>query len=74
MIFTIPSTTPPGKYLVRVEQLYLSYGFNRTQFYVNCAQVEVVGPGGGKFRLRPTCWFYCLDVYSPILPGQPGPL
>ncbi|KAF2794919.1 lytic polysaccharide monooxygenase, partial [Melanomma pulvis-pyrius CBS 109.77] len=43
--FTIPSSTPPGKYLLRVEQWsYSPY----LQFYVNCAQIDLVGPGGGN--------------------------
>ncbi|KAI8635103.1 lytic polysaccharide monooxygenase [Xylariaceae sp. FL1651] len=45
--FTIPKTTPPGKYLVRVEHFNISPLFNSTQMFVNCAQVEVTGPGGG---------------------------
>jgi hypothetical protein len=45
--FTIPQTTPPGKYLVRVEHFNISPDYNGTQMYVNCAQVDVSGPGGG---------------------------
>ncbi|KAF1992825.1 lytic polysaccharide monooxygenase, partial [Amniculicola lignicola CBS 123094] len=47
MNFTIPGTTPPGMYLLRVEHLYVQSAFNSTQFYVACAQVNVQGPGGG---------------------------
>lgn len=48
MNFTIPKTTPPGKYLMRAEQMYmLSPGFNGTQFFIGCAHVEVLGEGGG---------------------------
>ncbi|KAF2121554.1 glycosyl hydrolase family 61-domain-containing protein [Lophiotrema nucula] len=47
MNFTIPPTTPPGKYLLRVEHLYVRPQYNNTQFYIACAQIEVMGPGGG---------------------------
>ncbi|KAF2189224.1 lytic polysaccharide monooxygenase [Zopfia rhizophila CBS 207.26] len=47
MNFTIPKTTPPGKYLLRVEHLYVQSTFNSTQFYISCAQINIVGPGGG---------------------------
>ncbi|KAJ4299453.1 hypothetical protein N0V90_004698 [Kalmusia sp. IMI 367209] len=45
--FTIPATTPPGKYLARVEHFFISSRYNETQQYINCAHIEVVGPGGG---------------------------
>lgn len=44
MNFTIPLSTPPGKYLLRIEHLYVRPWFNGTQFYVACAQVEIVQP------------------------------
>ncbi|KAF2677311.1 lytic polysaccharide monooxygenase, partial [Lentithecium fluviatile CBS 122367] len=43
---TVSMTTPPGQYLLRVEQIYPSLG-NESQFYVNCAQINIIGPGGG---------------------------
>jgi hypothetical protein len=46
--FHIPKTTPPGKYLLRMEFFYALSGFNQTQFYISCAHVNVVGPGGGQ--------------------------
>ncbi|KAF2835274.1 lytic polysaccharide monooxygenase [Patellaria atrata CBS 101060] len=46
--FTIPRKTPPGQYLLRVEQFWPRVMFNESQFYVSCAQIDVVGPGGGK--------------------------
>lgn len=59
MNFTIPRTTPPGKYLMRVEQLYpLSSRFNDTQFYIACAQLDIKGPGGGNASDWP------LDIYG----------
>jgi hypothetical protein len=45
--FTIPKTTPPGKYLLRMEQYWPLKPATSIQWYVNCAQVEVVGSGGG---------------------------
>ncbi|KAK3290382.1 glycosyl hydrolase family 61-domain-containing protein [Chaetomium fimeti] len=45
--FTIPETTPPGKYLMRIEQFMPTYDRNYTQWYVNCAHVNIIGPGGG---------------------------
>jgi hypothetical protein len=47
MNFTIPETTPPGKYLMRVEHLNISPFYKSTEMYVNCAHIEVSGPGGG---------------------------
>ncbi|KAF2469273.1 uncharacterized protein BDR25DRAFT_229129, partial [Lindgomyces ingoldianus] len=44
--FTIPRTTPPGKYLLRIEQMWPLPGLGSAQFYVNCAHVNVMGPGG----------------------------
>lgn len=46
--FSIPKTTPPGKYLLRMEQFWPLKPASSIQWYVNCAQVNVVGPGGGK--------------------------
>ncbi|KAF2273603.1 uncharacterized protein EI97DRAFT_155200 [Westerdykella ornata] len=48
MNFTVPFNTPPGRYLLRIEHLYVRPAYNTTQFYVACAQVEVVGQGGGS--------------------------
>jgi len=47
MNFTIPKSTPPGKNLMRVEHFYLSYEWNQTQWFINCAHIDVNGPGGG---------------------------
>ncbi|KAJ4303566.1 hypothetical protein N0V90_002465 [Kalmusia sp. IMI 367209] len=41
--FTIPATTPPGKYLVRWESIFPNV--QDAQFYVNCAHVEIVNAG-----------------------------
>ncbi|KAF2871660.1 glycoside hydrolase [Massariosphaeria phaeospora] len=44
--FSIPAVTPPGFYILRIESVYPKPTFNTTQLYVNCAQVEITGPGG----------------------------
>ncbi|KAF2798048.1 lytic polysaccharide monooxygenase [Melanomma pulvis-pyrius CBS 109.77] len=46
--FTIPATTPPGFYLLRADGIYPRAEFNHTQLYASCAQVEIVGLGGGS--------------------------
>ncbi|KAF2245766.1 lytic polysaccharide monooxygenase [Trematosphaeria pertusa] len=47
MNFTIPATTPPGKYLLRIEQFFASSNKGQSQWYVSCAHVDIVGSGGG---------------------------
>lgn len=46
---TIPKTTPPGMYLLKVD--YLAYhqpiGPRAFEFYLACAHLEIKGPGGG---------------------------
>ncbi|KAK0745604.1 glycoside hydrolase [Schizothecium vesticola] len=45
--FTVPLTTPPGKYLMRIENIFPETNPGYRQFYVNCALVNIIGPGGG---------------------------
>jgi len=46
--FTIPEKIPPGEYLVRVEHIGLHEAFKgRAQFYMECTQLNIKGPGGG---------------------------
>jgi hypothetical protein len=46
--FTIPRTTPPGTYLLRLELPFPIKDWpGHSQWYVNCAHVEIVGEGGG---------------------------
>ncbi|KAK4107349.1 lytic polysaccharide monooxygenase [Canariomyces notabilis] len=45
--FTIPKTTPPGKYLMRIENFMPTASTGYLQFYVNCAFVDIIGSGGG---------------------------
>ncbi|KAG2009491.1 hypothetical protein CC2G_012424 [Coprinopsis cinerea AmutBmut pab1-1] len=44
---TIPSNTPPGEYLLRIEQIGLHVA-GKPQFYISCAQIRVTGGGGGN--------------------------
>ncbi|KAF8897885.1 glycoside hydrolase [Infundibulicybe gibba] len=48
--FTIPKSTPNGQYLLRGEQiaLHIAGTANGAQFYIGCAQINVVGGGSGK--------------------------
>lgn len=47
MNFTIPKTTPTGQYLLRIEHFLPSPNHGQSQWFVNCAHVEIVGEGGG---------------------------
>ncbi|XP_006464123.1 hypothetical protein AGABI2DRAFT_194696 [Agaricus bisporus var. bisporus H97] len=44
---TIPANTPPGEYLVRIEQVGLHVA-GAPQFYISCAQIKVTGNGSGN--------------------------
>ncbi|OAA58474.1 glycoside hydrolase family 61 protein [Niveomyces insectorum RCEF 264] len=46
---TVPLATPPGDYLLRVEQiaLHLAQTANGAQFYLACSQVHITGSGTG---------------------------
>lgn len=48
--FTVPSQVPSGNYLIRVEQiaLHVAGSFGGAQFYLSCAQVNVVNGGSGS--------------------------
>ncbi|KAF2464193.1 uncharacterized protein BDR25DRAFT_204961, partial [Lindgomyces ingoldianus] len=45
--WTIPATTPPGQYLLRIEHIFPHKTTEALQLYVNCAQIQINGPGGG---------------------------
>ncbi|KIY74315.1 lytic polysaccharide monooxygenase [Cylindrobasidium torrendii FP15055 ss-10] len=45
--FTIPAGVPSGQYLLRAEQIALHIA-NAPQFYIACAQLNVVGGGSGS--------------------------
>jgi hypothetical protein len=64
--FTIPATTPPGRYLLRIEQIMPTCNSPQdSQFYINCAQVEIIGRGGGV----PTSFARFPGAYSISDPG-----
>ncbi|KAF9442033.1 lytic polysaccharide monooxygenase [Macrolepiota fuliginosa MF-IS2] len=44
---TIPASTPPGEYLLRIEQIGLHVA-GAPQWYISCAQIKVTGSGGGN--------------------------
>jgi len=44
---TIPSATPSGEYLVRIEQVGLHVA-GAPQWYISCAQISVTGGGSGN--------------------------
>jgi len=47
--FQIPRDTPPGQYLVRVEHIAIHGAKDgHTEFYFECAQIEVGGNGNGR--------------------------
>ncbi|GLB44353.1 putative glycoside hydrolase family 61 protein [Lyophyllum shimeji] len=44
---TIPANTPPGEYLVRIEQIGLHVA-GAPQWYISCAQIKITGSGSGN--------------------------
>ncbi|KAF2643469.1 hypothetical protein P280DRAFT_447099 [Massarina eburnea CBS 473.64] len=46
----IPSSTPAGEYLLRIEHIALHQASNANgaQFYISCAQIKVTGVGSGS--------------------------
>ncbi|KAI0796317.1 glycoside hydrolase [Irpex lacteus] len=48
--FTIPKSLPSGQYLLRLEQiaLHVAGTYQGAQFYIGCAQINVVNGGSGK--------------------------
>ncbi|KAF9029499.1 hypothetical protein BDZ89DRAFT_1112551 [Hymenopellis radicata] len=49
LTFAIPKNVPSGQYLLRVEHiaLHAASSFGGAQFYISCAQLNVVNGGGG---------------------------
>ena len=64
---TIPACLAPGQYLIRHEiiQLTSAREEGECQFYMNCAQVNVIGDG----TLEPTELVALPGAYSPTDPG-----
>ncbi|KAF2642380.1 hypothetical protein P280DRAFT_547871 [Massarina eburnea CBS 473.64] len=65
-------TTPPEKYLIRVEHFNILPYFNQTQQFINCAQVEATGPGGDIWI--PRALYNAARLMDELLNWQgPGP-
>ncbi|KAF7366929.1 hypothetical protein MSAN_00951600 [Mycena sanguinolenta] len=83
--FPIPSETPSGQYLIRIEHiaLHVAGSYGGAQFYIACAQVEVTNGGTGtpgplvEFPGEYTGYEpgILIDIYYPIPANytQPGP-
>jgi len=83
--FEIPSTVPPGAYLLRIEHLalHVAQSAGAAQWYISCAQIQVVGSGGGSpspTALLPGAYVatdpgILIDIYYPIPTSYtpPGP-
>ncbi|KAF7304481.1 BTB domain-containing protein [Mycena chlorophos] len=81
--FEIPSETPSGQYLIRIEQiaLHVASTYGGAQFYIACAQVEVTNGGSGTpgplvaFPGEYTEPGILINIYYPIPTNytQPGP-
>ena len=78
LTFKIPEKTPPGEYLMRVEHIGLHEAFKgKAQFYIECAQINIAGPGGGS----PAPLVKIPGIYTADMPGikydkwaaKPGP-
>lgn len=65
--FTLPTETPAGEYLLRVEQIALhgAQTVGGAQFYISCAQIKVSGSGSGT----PTDTAKIPGVYTGTEPG-----
>lgn len=64
--YTLPKNIPPGDYLVRVEHIGLHEGHQgRAQFYIECYQFKIEGPGGGD----PSPLFKIPGIYTADDPG-----
>ncbi|KAI0631024.1 glycoside hydrolase [Trametes polyzona] len=65
--FTIPKSLPSGQYLVRGEQiaLHVASSVGGAQFYIGCAQLNVINGGEGK----PGPLVFIPGVYTGYEPG-----
>ncbi|GLB44352.1 putative glycoside hydrolase family 61 protein [Lyophyllum shimeji] len=78
---TIPANTPPGEYLVRIEQIGL-HVVGAPQWYVSCAQIKITGSGTGNPSkvsipgyVSPNDPGLTVDIYYPVPTAYtvPGP-
>ncbi|KAL2265128.1 hypothetical protein VTJ83DRAFT_6228 [Remersonia thermophila] len=83
---TIPTNTPSGEYLLRVEQiaLHMASQPNRAQFYISCSQIQITNGGNGTpgplvafpGAYRSNDPGILVNLYSGMQPSQyqpPGP-
>lgn len=70
--FQIPSSTPSGEYLLRIEHIALHGASSPggAQFYISCAQINISGGGGGN----PSPSISLPGGYSPSDPGIQIPI
>jgi len=66
VISTLPASTPPGDYLLRVEHVNVDSGPGYAQFYIGCAQITVTGNGTGTPGPLVDFWEY-IDPTDPNL-------
>ncbi|KAF5378491.1 hypothetical protein D9615_007130 [Tricholomella constricta] len=78
---TIPANTPPGEYLVRIEQIGLHVA-GAPQWYISCAQIKITGSGSGNPSkvaipgyVSPTDPGLTVNIYYPVPTSYkvPGP-
>ncbi|KJA26528.1 lytic polysaccharide monooxygenase [Hypholoma sublateritium FD-334 SS-4] len=78
---TIPSATPSGQYLVRIEQIGL-HVVDAPQWYISCAQINITGGGSGSPSkvsipgyVSATDPGLTVDIYDPVPTAYtvPGP-
>ncbi|GLB44351.1 putative glycoside hydrolase family 61 protein [Lyophyllum shimeji] len=78
---TIPANTPPGEYLVRIEQIGLHVA-GAPQWYISCAQIKITGSGTGNPSkvsipgyVSPTDPGLTVNIYNPVPTAYtvPGP-
>ena len=58
-------TTPPGKYLMRIEHFWPT-SMDYSQWFINCAHINIIGPGGGT----PIGFAKFPGTYQPGDPGK----
>lgn len=73
---TIPASTPPGKYLFRVEHWNMVRGGERggAELFTNCAHIEITGSGTGTPGPVTKFPFYAVDdprIWLPAVLARP---
>ena len=68
--FTLPATTPPGAYLLRFEYFMPTSLVNKTQWFINCALVNIHGPNPAVKPGTPQGFVKFPGAYDPEDPGE----